>query len=62
MEKIPTKFEIEKLIATIIEKPKELELKTTQLISKLVEQVENITTEIKDLQGITKRLEEISLS
>lgn len=62
MEKIPTKFEIEKLIATIIEKPKELELKTTQLIAKLVEQVENITTEIKDLQEITKRLEEISLS
>ena len=62
MEKIPTKLEIEKLIATIIEKPKELEVKTTQLIAKLVKQVENITTEIKDLQKITKRLEEISLS
>ena len=62
LEKIPTKLEIEKLIKTIIERPKELEVKTTQLISKLVEQVENITTEIKDLQEITKRLEEISLS
>lgn len=62
LEKIPTKNEIEKLVKTITERPKELEIQTTKLIEKITYQIEVLTSEISTLKETIETIKEISLS
>lgn len=62
IENIPTKIEIEKLIRIVTDKPKELEEKTTEIITQITRQVEIVTTEVTELKRIIEQLEDKLLS
>ena len=62
IEKLPTKTEIEKLVKIIIHKPKEIELKTTNIVAKITQQVDVITSDSRELKKTGAELKEITLS
>ena len=62
LEKLPTKTEIEKLVKIITAKPKEIELKTTHIVSKITQQIEALTSDFRELKKTVAELKEITLS